>query len=303
MSKNHLLACAISWAFFSTLSGWSADDHLPSKAGSTPRPTEKAESKSVGADLIIHFSNGGSGACQSTPIAKNEIEGQMGKCRVALLTASHCIDQPFDSIEIDNQITIPRHCTATRMPSEYFNNYDPTNPHIPVSGDSSTLVFDTDCDKVSHLNPVPLAPIEKDGTTRIDSAKVFLQKRKAETTGNIGGGVQISAELSGSDQGMFRFYAPTPQGFAIVGGDSGGAVLNDRGQLICPIAGSSYEAMRANNQLTRVRTDDKTPLDPFSIICDKRAIAKAHILPLREARLAQIVQREPTRLAQAPRPV
>ena len=142
-------------------------------------------------------------------------------------------------------------------------------------GDSATLVFDIACEKAESVIPVPLAPIDAQGNTLINSNHVYLQKRQEQTVDNRGEGAQILADVRGADKAMLRFHAPSPQGYTIVGGDSGGPIFNEKGQLVCPISGSEYQAMRENGTLTK-RPDGNidTPLDPFTVVCDKKAIAR-----------------------------
>lgn len=241
------------------------------------RPVATSKSGPVGVDLNIAELISGIttvGACQGTPIAKNEIEGHPGKCRVALLSAAHCFGENPKGIGFDGgAIELTEACgPMIQIHQEYFN-LRRGNEGTP--GDSATVVFDTDCKKVSHLQIVPLAPTEKDGTTRLDSKKVSIQKRKSKVRGNIGGGKQIVADVLRTEEKMFEFYVPSPQGYAVVGGDSGGAILNEKGQLICPISASGYELKRINGKLRRPEEDGRSLLDPFFVTCDKRAIGRA----------------------------
>lgn len=248
-----------------------------SPAPSTESDAAAAESidpKAVGIDLTIQFGPNSKASCQSTPIAKNQIQDSVGRCRIALMTAAHCVDEPFQSIEFEGITKLRTQCTASVISKEYFRNGG-SRSREAVPGDSAVLVFDTDCDKLAHVQPVPLAAINKDGETQLDGNKVVFQKRKGPTDGNRGGGRKISADVTDQKGTMFEFFAPTPQGYAIVGGDSGGAVLNEKGQLICPISGSSYEYKRENGQLTKPRAGDNSILDPFTVVCDKRAISEA----------------------------
>lgn len=213
-------------------------------------------------------------SCQSTPVAKRELDSPQGMCRLAYLTAAHCVDSRFSSISFLGIGDIQKTDIKMSIPNEYFERGG-QNSRQPKGGDSATLVFDISCDKAESVVPVPLAPVDSQGTTVINSKHVYLQKRQEETTGNRGQGAQILADVNGTDGAMFRFFAPSPQGYAIVGGDSGGPIFNERGQLVCPISGSEYEFKREQNLLTRL--PDGTPdklLDPFTVVCDKRAIGR-----------------------------
>lgn len=105
--------------------------------------------------------------------------------------------------------------------------------------------------------------------------KVYLQKRRNAAPRNRGEGAQIVADFEREDQHLLVFKVPSPQGYAIEGGDSGGPIFNQKGQLICPISGSSYEWLKSEERLTRIPDGNvDTPLDPFAVVCDKRALAR-----------------------------
>ena len=234
------------------------------------RPLARIASWLKGTDLTINL-GGAQASCQSTVVAKRELDN--GLCRIGLLTAAHCVDSRFRSIQVAGIGEVSRESMKVEIPDIYFQNGG-AGSRTPSGGDSATIVFDVACDKASQVQPVPLAPVNSDGTTAIETSKVYLQKRQEETTGNRGQGAQIVADVRERSGAMFEFYAPTPQGFAIVGGDSGGPVFNSKGQLVCPISGSSYEYQRETGQLRRPRSSEDSLLDPFTVVCDKKAISR-----------------------------
>lgn len=230
------------------------------------RPLQRIFGKRTrGTDITINDPQG-QGACQSTIVAKKQMES--GLCRVGMVTATHCLQRGVRSIVIAGIGEIQRKSLQIDIPKE-FNAASES-----ASGDTSTFVFDTDCEKVADVEPVPLAPVNPDGTTVIDTKKVYLQKRQGSVGGNIGEGAQIAADVKSTNGSQFEFYVPTPQGYAIVGGDSGGPIFNEKGQLICAISGSSYEYDRRVGRLTRDRENEDSILDPFDVICDSRAISR-----------------------------
>jgi hypothetical protein len=195
-------------------------------------------------------------------------------CRLAYLTAAHCMYSDFKAIDFLGIGEVKKSSMQISIPKEY-DFEKAARSREPQSGDSATLVFDIACGKAESVIPVPLAPVDSKGNTLVNSNHVYLQKRQEQTVGNRGEGAQILADFIGSDQAMYRFKAPSPQGYTIVGGDSGGPIFNEKGQLVCPISGSEYEAMRAQGTLTK-RPDGNidTLLDPFTVVCDKKAIAR-----------------------------
>jgi hypothetical protein len=243
------------------------------------RPLSRIRNWLRGTDLTIRGIPGPQGgtmaaSCQSTPVAKKELESPEGVCRLAYLTAAHCVDSDFRTIEFLGIGEVQKSSMRISIPREYSLSRA-AQSREPQRGDSATIVFDVSCEKAKSVVPVPLAPVDSQGTTIINSNRVYLQKRQGQAQGNRGEGAQILADVNGSDGAMYRFYAPSPQGYAIVGGDSGGPIFNEKGQLVCPISGSEYEAKRENGQLTRLPdgTPDKV-LDPFTVVCDKKAIAR-----------------------------
>jgi len=236
------------------------------------RPLARIRTWLRGTDLTINM-NGSKASCQSTPVAKKELDSPAGMCRVAFLTAAHCVDSKMKSIDIAGLGEVPISSMKISIPDEYFRTGGGQSRESH-QGDSATLIFDISCDRAENVIPVPLAPTLRDGTTAITTNHVYLQKRQEETVGNRGEGAQIKADVTSQGGNMFEFFAPSPQGYAIVGGDSGGPVFNEKGQLICPISGSSYEFKRETGQLTRPRNSEDSVLDPFTVICDKRAIAR-----------------------------
>lgn len=242
------------------------------------RPLSKERHWIRGTDLTIKgipTSKGtGSASCQSTLVAKKELDSPKGMCRLGYLTAAHCVDSSFESINFLGVGDIQKDAMTVSIPREYFRDGGASSRE-PRGGDSATIAFDIACDKVESLIPVPLAPVTSSGLTVINSNHVFLQKREEETTGNRGEGAQILADVKGTQGSLFRFHAPSPQGYTIVGGDSGGPIFNEKGELICPISGSSYEFMKENNLLTQIPNGDLDKvLDPFEVVCDKHAIAR-----------------------------
>lgn len=235
------------------------------------RPLARIRSWIKGTDLDFKVP-GGAFACQGTPVAKKEVSP--GTCRVAFLTAAHCTDVPFKTLKVFGLGEIPRENIKIVYNSDYLKTKSQANSRESRGGDSATVVTDAPCDKVENIIPVPLAPTENDGTTSIDPQNAYLQKRQGKIPGNRGEGAQIKAEMITQSKDQFHFKVPSPQGYAIVGGDSGGPIFNEKGQLICPISGSSYEAKRINGELTRPREDENSLLDPFEVTCDKRAISK-----------------------------
>lgn len=236
------------------------------------RPLARIRTWLKGTDLTINM-NGSKASCQSTPVAKKELDAPAGMCRVAFLTAAHCVDSKMKSIDIAGLGEVPISSMKISIPDEYFRTGGGQSRESHP-GDSATLIFDVSCDRAENVIPVPLAPTLRDGTTAITTNHVYLQKRQEGTVGNRGEGAQIKADVTNQGGNMFEFFAPSPQGYAIVGGDSGGPIFNEKGQLVCPISGSSYEFKRENGQLTRPRNSEDSILDPFTVICDKRAIAR-----------------------------
>ncbi|NBX92608.1 MAG: hypothetical protein EB078_05885 [Proteobacteria bacterium] len=251
-------------------------EHEENLAPARRRPLAQVRSWIKGTDLAVSFSQG-TGACQTTSVAKNELNEPEGMCRLAYLTAAHClVDEKnnfFKSIKLKGLGDIPANQIKTEIPQEYFQSAA-EDPRAPRRRDMATLIFDVPCEQASHIKPVPLANVDKDGSTLVETSHVFLQKRESEAPGNLGKGVQITADVRPSEEtDKFRFDVPSPQGYTIVGGDSGGPVFDQRGQLICPISASSYEYKKATKQLTKQRTSDDSILDPFTVVCDKRAIS------------------------------
>jgi hypothetical protein len=246
------------------------------------RPLSRVRSWVRGTDLTIRGIPGPQGEpskafCQSTPVAKKRLDSPAGMCRLAYLTAAHCMDSDFKAIDFLGIGEVKKSSMGISIPMEY-NLSRAAQSREPQRGDSATLVFDIACGKAESVIPVPLAPVDSQGNTIVNSNHVYLQKRQAELeVYNRGEGAQILADVRGADGAMYHFYAPSPQGYAIVGGDSGGPIFNEKGQLVCPISGSEYEAMREQRTLTK-RPDGNidTLLDPFTVVCDKKAIARLH---------------------------
>lgn len=237
------------------------------------RPLSSTKSYLKGTDITVQGVSG-KWACQSAPVAKKKLESPEGQCRLAYLTAAHCVEDPFQSIDFSGIGEIKKSSMYVSIPREYFQNSN-KNSREPSSGDSATIIFDFPCDKVESVIPVPLAPVDSEGKTDIGSTKVYLQKRQGSVGWNRGESAQIEADVTGADGSMFEFYSPSPQGYTTVGGDSGGPVFNEKGQLVAPISGSSYEYLRATGRLKRIPDGslDKV-LDPFTVVCDSRAVSR-----------------------------
>lgn len=280
-----------------------ADGHKPQTlAPLNRRPLQEKNPSLKGIDIFLNKESYTS-TCQSTPVAKKSIGENL--CRLALSTGAHCVDDDdLKSISFDGIGTIAKEQLKILIPSEYLEakkkqdeckRKTPTQPtkkkeeprvavaspelshtgmDVPLVADSALIVFDIDCDKIKDITPVELAPVEPDGTTRCD-IDVYLQKRVGKSAGNRGESAQISAQLSGIIGSKFIFYVPSPQGYAIVGGDSGGPIFNKSGQLICPISGSQYELLRMTGQL-KCKPDGtrEARLDAFTVECDKKAISR-----------------------------
>lgn len=229
-------------------------------------------------DLHIQVKDDPGTLCQSTLVDKHRTEAHSDKCRMAFVTAAHCVDEPFDAIEFAGVGAIPKGELSVCIPREYRARramfWKKQRDGVPR--DLSTLLFETSCSAVEHLTPAPLAPVLPDGTTQVDSKRFFLQKRTGAAPGNPGGAKRIQADLESSEPPLLGFFAPSPQGAAIVGGDSGGPIYNEKGQLICPMATSSYEYLRRSEQLKEKEPDGKSdlPVDPFKVSCDARAIQR-----------------------------
>ena len=229
-------------------------------------------------DLHIQVKDDPGTLCQSTLVEKHPIEAHSGRCRMAFVTAAHCVDEPFDAIEFAGVGAISKGELSVCIPREYRARramfWKKQRDGVPR--DLASLIFETSCSTVEHLTPAPLAPMLPDGTTQVDSKRFFLQKRKGAAPGNPGGARRIQADLEGSEPPLFHFFAPSPQGAAIVGGDSGGPIYDEKGQLICPMATSSYEYLRRSEQLKEKEPDGKSdlPADPFKVSCDARAVQR-----------------------------
>lgn len=269
---------------------WAQDRSHLSQSGSHPK-REMAQTNELfhGAiDLFFKEKEGPGSLCQGTIVAKNRLEANSAICRTAIFTAAHCADGPFDSLELAEtgefstpQLTI---CLPRIYKTEYLLS---GKKNAPKKGDLATVVLDIPCDSISHLTPPPLAPFDDKGVTQILTNEVVLQKRKGRIDvglGNPGGKHRIKADLKSDKDPFFTFFAPTPQGAAIVGGDSGGPIYDQAGRLICPMARSTYEYLRTAQKLEHPEPDGKSnlPVDPFEVSCDKKAIHRlqAHLTSL-----------------------
>ena len=254
--------------------------HEPSSHSGVGRREPSSSSAPAVFDLNI-FSGERNGehaeysACQTSLVAKKRLSPTSSICRVAFLTAAHCVDDAFESIEIVPIGKVERACLIASIPGAYRLSALKRNER--KRGDSATVIFDIPCENIGNSVPVPLAQFNpEDGTTEITGKKVFLQKRRKAEGHNVGGGKLLQADIKSTEGHNFEFEVPSPQGAAIMGGDSGGAVFNEKGQLICPLSGSSYEGKKEKGVLTLPIPDGKSegPVDPFSVICDKRAISR-----------------------------
>jgi hypothetical protein len=248
----------------------------------TPRKVaeEKKEKSSAVFDLNIFSGEENRGrkeysACQSSLVAKKRLNPVSPICRVAFLTAAHCVDDAFQSIEVVSVEKIEKSCLVNAIPGSYRASVFKENER--KRGDSATLVFELFCDSIEDWDPLLLAPVNPENeVTQIDGEKFFLQKRKKAESYNAGGGRLIQAELRSKEGHNFEFEVPSPQGAAILGGDSGGPVFNEKGQLVCPLSGSSYEGKKEKGALIHSIPDGKNEgaVDPFTVVCDKRAISR-----------------------------
>lgn len=252
-------------------------DHDETSKVSRPFAAEQKNLFVGATDIHMKELEGPGSLCQSTFVARNPLKSDPKKCRLAFLTAAHCVDSPFDSIDFSgfgevkaSEIKLCRPRAYARNKARFWRS------NHSVSGDLATLVFDTQCEKSQEMKPAPLAPVESDGTTALETPHVFLQKRQGAAPGNPGGGKRIQAELQGHEKKLFTFHSPSPQGAAIVGGDSGGPVFDEKGRLVCPMISSSYEYLRLAEKLQEKEPDGKTEnkVDPFQVSCDSRAIGK-----------------------------
>jgi hypothetical protein len=210
------------------------------------------------------------GYCQATPVAKNESKDSPGTCLVAYLSAAHCFRDPAKSIFFENLGNVSKNQIDIITPKSFSKAGNFSKP-----GDTATLIVTVPCDKAENVKPVPLAPVNRDGTTAVSTSDVvYLQKRNEAVGGNRGESAQIQAQLVDPNSDMFVFHAPSPQGYSIRKGDSGGPVFDSKGRLICPISGSSYENLVSEGRGLRPRIDENSILDPFEVLCDKYAIAR-----------------------------
>lgn len=255
-------------AFYVSLASAEHEGTSTPLAPASRRPLSSEKSWLRGTDVTIHRSSGG-GYCQAAPVAKRGIDTLGGICRIAFLIAAHCVDDlDISSIEFSGIGNIPK----IQMEILISEEYDKKNKN--GIGDSATIVFNVPCEKVEKVIPVPLAPVDSQGVTVINSPHVYLQKRLEAIDGNRGGSVQILADVTNKGKNYFEFYVPTPQGYSTVAGDSGGPIFNEKGQLVGAIATSSYEYLRKKGWLTRPPDGSDKVLDPFYVQCDKRAIGK-----------------------------
>jgi len=244
------------------------------------RPPQDQVTFSGATDITMKSDDGSTHLCQSTLVARNPLKEHKSICRVAFLTAAHCVDSSFDAIEFSGFGEIKKSQLKLCRPREYARNkarFWKDNPSVP--GDSATLIFEIPCDNNSVLRPARLAPLNEERKAALDHPPFFLQKRSSPAPENPGGGKRIQADIQESSGKIYHFHAPTPQGSAIVGGDSGGPIFDAKGRLLCPMMGSSYEYLRIEQKLKHPEPDGKSnrPVDPFDVSCDSRAIARLSI--------------------------
>lgn len=266
---------------------WAQDpSHVSHLNTHSKRKTAQSNEVYTGAiDLFFKEKEGPGSLCQGTVVAKNRLEPGSPLCRTAVFTAAHCADGPFDSFEMSEIGDFPSSELTLCLPRIYKTEYLLSGKkNASKKGDLATVILDLPCDSISHLNPPPLAPVDEKGATQILTDGVVLQKRKGRidvALGNPGGKHRIKAELKSDKDPFFTFFAPTPQGAAIVGGDSGGPIFDEAGRLICPMARSTYEYLRSANKLEHPEPDGTSnlPVDPFEVSCDKKAIQRlqAHL--------------------------
>lgn len=253
-----------------------AEDHALSPTQRTSSSIEDSGFKGA-TDIYVKETDGPGALCQSTLVAKNRLEAHSSLCRVAFLTAAHCVDTPFPSIEFSGLGEIKANELYLCVPPIYKRKRALFwKPHSSTPGDLATLVFEIPCDKIESKEPSLLAPVDKDGITEIQTNHVHLQKRESSVPGNPGGGIRVQADVKESSGPLFNFHVPSPQGVSVVAGDSGGPVYDDKGRLICPIVSSTYEYLRQAEKLKFPEPDGKSQeaVDPFEVSCDKKAIGK-----------------------------
>lgn len=235
------------------------------------RPLARIREWIRGTDIKIFERNSNAvGYCQATPVAKNESKDNPGTCLVAYLSAAHCFRDPAKSISFENLGNVSKEQIRILTPQSFGHAGNFSKP-----GDTATLIVSVPCEQAENVKPVPLAPVNRDGTTAVSEGDtVYLQKRNEAVGGNRGEGAQIQAQMIAPDSNMFVFHAPSPQGYSIRKGDSGGPVFDSKGRLICPISGSSYENLVSEGRRLRPRVSENSILDPFEVLCDKYAIAR-----------------------------
>jgi len=247
------------------------------RASPPVRPPSQEASFTAALDIAIHFSDTDFSHCQGTLAAKNRLSEFSSLCRVAILTAAHCVDEAFEFLEIpDIGKVLEKDIQVCFAPRYQLNRLQVLGGREAGKADSATLIFETPCENLAGKEPPALAPVDSAGKTEMNANKVLLQKRQSRAGHNPGGGRQIPADVLDISKGAYRFSVPSPVGDVVVGGDSGGAVLNERGQLVCPLAASTYEGMRNRKQLKLPEPDgvNQLPADPFEVTCDGRAISK-----------------------------
>ena len=268
----HPFALVIIFSIFSLAHG----EHDDKKVQSRPLAAEQKELFRGATDINVKESDGPGSLCQSTFVSRNQLASDPQKCRVAFLTAAHCVDSSFEAIEFSGFGEVKRNELVLCRPREYLRNKARIwRDNSSVAGDLATLVFDIPCDKTKN-EPALLAPIAPDGITLLETPHLFLQKRTSAAPGNPGGAKRIQADFKRLEKKLYTFHAPSPQGAAIVGGDSGGPVFDEKGRLVCPMIASSYEYLRMTEKLKEKEPDGKseTKADPFEVTCDSRAIGK-----------------------------
>lgn len=273
--KEKLITALALWCSLSLVAEHSGRQPTPEGRRPLSEPSPIFESS---LDLFVEKETNWGSHCQSTLIAKNPIENSFNSlCRFGIATAAHCVDDPFINLQFGDALKIPKESILTCIPTKYRRNkLFKGKDSQDTPSDIATLIFDSPCDKIP-LKSAVLAPVGPDGTTQVDRTdSFFVKKRKGKAPDNSGGAKVLQAELLKNEGHSYTFRVPSPQGVAMVGGDSGGPLYNSKGQLICPLAHSTYEYLRLAQklELPEAEQEYQGPVDPFEVSCDKIAVRK-----------------------------